>query len=419
MKMRKLRKLLRSRGRRNVPGDLRERLVNGIPADFSRPAVEPVRDGGNVFIRRKYEVACAAVAVVIVVALLHFTTGEEGPFNLDFPGFEGKRSVLNIGLVSEAFADVIRNLENAGAFAIEMEVRTGRHEPFTHVAPGRPFSRVKLWLELPSERFAAGRMRTENEVRRTVFDGESTLYYDIEGGESKIWNSGKIDERLASPARWLREYLPIAETAVSVDTILEKGVPTVSLTIREKGDELESGFEPAFFNEFDRRTVFSWEAGTNLLTGLEKFVTHDGGEVPVARLRSIEYYDYLDNGVFSFDLPEGIRPMTAAERDDPRYAELDPVEVAGLIFQGWKDRNWDGVRIFCESEGAIDWMKEHALLDYRITDEPKRRNPDYPSIGVPYELLVRKGSGDEGRKRHYLWLRNDNEMNRYVYDGGL
>ncbi|MSS72779.1 MAG: hypothetical protein EXS64_14995 [Candidatus Latescibacteria bacterium] len=408
MKVRNLGKTLRSTAPGGVPADLRDRLVEAIPAEFRLVSAGPVR-GLLVPTRRK--LVYLAIAASLLIAGIHFTgvMGSKKPRTDHLAG-------TSFGFVSVAVADVVRNLENFGALYVEMDLRTGNRENFEFIAPENDFTRVKIWLERPTERFKKGRMRVKKEERRTIFNGETTLFYDTENGEAKLFQGGRVDAQLSGPARWVRDSVPPPGASVSLDTLANgRGSSIARLTIRETGAPLEPGSSPVFFSEFDRRIVIFWETNTRRLTDLEKYVTQNGKEVLVAKIRSIEYRDQFADDVFSQKLPEGIHIMEVADSGNQQYSEMEPEEVARVMFTAWMNEDWDKVRVFCESRLIITYMKTTPLASFKITGPKFKRNPKYPGWQVPYELVFKNG----GVKRLALALRNDNKMKRYIWDGGL
>lgn len=160
----------------------------------------------------------------------------------------------------------------------------------------------------------------------------------------------------------------------------------------------------------------SWESGTNLLTDIEKHVTYDGDEVLVEKLRSIDYRDRLPDLLFTVEVPRGVRLTAYAEPRSNAYADLGPVEVTEVVLEAWKHRQWNRIRPFCDSEALIAWMRTERLVEFTITGPPEGAN--YAGYKVPCELVFNGLLGTRSRHTH-LALRNDNRMERYVYDGGL
>ena len=411
MKTADLRAILRSKPSRPVPPDLRYKLVAAIPdvLPFEAPASAWMS-------RRRW--AYAAAAACLVAAALHF--GGWRPWSA---GSARHSASASLSLVPAAFANVVENLRQAGALVIELEQRTSGRENFEHVDPASPFVPVHVWLERPSARFAQGRMRVEKPDRRVVFNGQSTLFYfspvEEKGlsapGEAKVYPGGRIDAQLSDPARWLEDNRGNAQAKVTVDTVKgTDGSPVTRLTIEEKGVELAGGYEPWFYDQFDRRTVVCWNGQSGVLTDLEKHVRHAGQEVMVVKLRSIEYRDRLEDRVFSHDLPEGTHLQALADPGSQRYSNLGPAEVARTFFNAWKEKDWDTVRLFCDNNLVLVYMRLTELQSFKITGEPFKRDPRYAGFHVPYELVFANGV-----KKHALAVRNDNPEKRWMWDGGL
>lgn len=410
MKVRNLEKTLRSTVPREVPADLRDRLIEAIPADFG-----PVQaDAGPVpsrFSPTRRKLIYLAAAAVLLIAALHFT----GVLPLTGPRSD-RLAGTSFDFVSLAVADVIRNLEDFGALYVEIDQRTREQESFEFLNPKYDFLKIRAWLERPSERFKKGRMRIEKDTRRVVFNGDSTLIFFKKSSEAKFFKGGRIDYQLIDPAKWVEKSLPRTGASASLDTLVDGNrVSITSLTIQEKGQYPEPGHEPTFIMEFDRRTVISWETATRRLVGFERYVMDKGQEVLAARLRSIEYRDHFDDEVFSHRLPEGTHLMEVADAGNPKYSQMGPEEVANFIFTAWRNEEWEDIRLFCEGQAIINWMKAHPLASFRVSGPKFKWNLIYPGHQIPFELVFKDGRVHKGA----LALRNDNRMKRYVFDGGL
>ena len=340
MHIRDLEKRLRSAGKRNVPADLRDRLVNAIPEDFGKSLPVKTEPWRRALRAPKSRFALAAVAADVAFAVVDFIGGSK------LGGLRHGLSGVSLSFVAAAIADIVDNLEAPGALYIELDLRTRRQEPFEFVEVEGDFSRITIWLERPSERFEKGRMRVEKKERKTVFDGRNTLFHDIEFGDASIRPGGNVDMQLEDPARWFDEHLSSTDVDASVDAATgSAGESIARLTLLEKGAELHPNSRPAFYSEFDRRTVISWDTDTKRMTDLERYVMHNGQEVMVAKLRAIDYGDRFEDEVFSHNLPESARMMAIADPENEAYSEMDPVEVATFFFNAWKNEEWDKVKV--------------------------------------------------------------------------
>lgn len=385
-----------------APVELRDRLVGAIPEQLA-PRAEPQAR----WLRPRW--AYGAAAACLLVAALHL--GGLLPW-------QASQAKAPFSLVPAAFASVVENLKNTGAFVLSLDVRAAGSENFEAIDPEAPFAPVQIWLERPSARFEKGRMRVEKPERWVVFDGQATLFYitnaQLNTADAKIYPGGRIDQQLADPARWLEEYAPSNSAQVRIDT-LKGGRILTRLSVQEEGIETAEGWHPVFYDQFTRRTVISWDAQTRQLVDLEKYVQHQGREVLVAKLRSITFRESLEDSLFSQALPAGTHVMGVADPTNQRYSDLGPVEVARKLFQAWQEEDWDTARLFCESDLIVTYMRLNKLKSYRITGQPFKFIPIYPGYQVPYELVFESGEV----KKFALALRNDNEVKRYIWDGGI
>ena len=181
MKIKELKKLLSSNVVREIPPDLRDELVRSIPDDFKQTASEQKGTWQTIFAPSKRKFAYTAVAAVALFVVFSFI----GPRSGDSPANP-------FSPVSAAVAEVIENLESKAALYIELDMRTGKRESFEYVDPENDFSRIKIWLEHPSDRFKNGRMKIEKKERKTVFNGESTLFHILELDEAKFLMAAEL-----------------------------------------------------------------------------------------------------------------------------------------------------------------------------------------------------------------------------------
>lgn len=401
--MKKIRRSLQTVERPPIPEGFRERLVEAVPDTIG----DPNRS------RRRYRFRYVAAAVVILAAgLMWLRDDKDSGVPVPAPPFE-------IAFASAAMADVTTAMMDPQAIYLEVDIRTRPNEPFDYVQPEADFIRVHIWLERPSDRFPNGRMRLDKPGhRQVIFNGESTLITltMMDRQEAKHFSGGRIDRMLADPSAWLSALSPSNQAHVTIDTVTAvDGVWEAQMTVTETGQELAGGSTRAFYPEFDRKAIVAWETDTRRLRNIERYVLVEGKEVQVSGLRTIRYSDGFDDSVFSHDLPDGVHVMAVKDPDDAELSRLGPEEVAHRFFEAWKREDWDTVSQFCESSLVIWYMRLEGIETYRITGPKFKRNPQYPGWHIPYELGLKSG----GMKRHAIALRNDNKMNRYVFDGGI
>ena len=325
-------------------------------------------------------------------------------------------SPLDIALVSAAMADVSSALMDPAAIYVEVGIRTRPHEPFDYVEPDAEFTDVQIWLERRSDRFEQGRMRIEKKERKIVFDGTNTLFHMITHGEAKFFPGGRIDRQIADPAQWLASLAPTDRADVAVDTfVAADGVRETQVTIREEGDVLAEGEHPGHFPDFDRRTVVSWGADTQRLRNIEKYVDHEGREVLISTIRSIQYVDGFEVGVFAHDLADSVHIAEVTDPGNPELAKLTPEEVTRRYFGAWMQKDWDGMRLFCEYEVYIWYARMNPIASYRVTGTRFKAMERFPGWMVPYEIVFEGG----GTKRFRLALKHNRTAQRWMLSGGI
>jgi hypothetical protein len=174
--------------------------------------------------------------------------------------------------------------------------------------------------------------------------------------------------------------------------------------------------EPSFLGDFDRETEVVWDLATQRLLELRRWV-YDGDQRRLfSELTSVEYLDSIEDDTFRIDLPADVRwgGVTDAPAD---IAALGPREVTVRLFEAASKGDRPMLEQLCPSPATVDFLLDvtHRPSELLFVGEPFRSG-DYPGVYVPYRVRF----GPDGRvKEHNLALRDDNPMQRWVYDGGI
>jgi hypothetical protein len=122
-----------------------------------------------------------------------------------------------------------------------------------------------------------------------------------------------------------------------------------------------------------------------------------------------------------WNITGGINPEETAVKilpDNAKYEKMTPQQAAETFFKACAERQWDEVLKFWPMSGTderFERMKEYlGGLEIISIGEPFKKG-EYPGWFVPYEIRLKSG----GVKKWNLAVRNDNPMNRYVFDGGI
>jgi len=397
MRDRELKKRLRALREPEAPPELGARLERGIPDTVRQP--ESMRRPGRVWTMPK--MAAVAAGTFAMTITLWLVTG----FIL---GLFGPPVVANV------LAPVAAATDRIQAVHVVLSMLTREGEDFSYVnLDGEP-QRVEAWVEWPQGPGESGRARMDKVDRIYAFDGTGTVFYHPKRNEAYKGRGRGIDLDLFWPAAWVRYLRSIPSSEVEVVAHDENGGKG-RLVLRQKGVRVE-GLEPSFLGDFDREIEVEWDTDTYLLTGLRRWVYHEGQRVLFSELESIEYLESVDDETFRPDLPRDVR--WGGVKDAPiEVLALGPREVAIRFFEAVKSGDRETLELYCGSPSMVDWLLEeaHGQTELVFLGEPFRGG-NYPGVYVPYRVRF----GKEGRvKEHNLALRNDNDQRRWVYDGGI
>jgi hypothetical protein len=385
---RKLEQMLRGLERPEVPEDLRARLIGDIPPEFRFRPRRSLRIGGRIM-----KATFAAASILAAVAVTLFLIVQSHRISLAY-----------------ALTPVVETLEQATGLHFVGAVRSRPGEPFDYIAVDVPLQDQEIWIEAGP--YGPTRMRLEKPDRLFTFDGETTLFVNRRTAEYAESPGGHVPDHLLDPQMWLRRLIDRYGDEVKIETRETADGRDIEATVLETGVPVE-GREPAFWNEFDRRTEIRWDRDSNRLLEMRRFVETGRRDLLVAEIHRVEYFDTLDGDLFRAEIPAGAGRIEVIEAGE-EYNRLGPAEVARVFWTAAAAGNWDRLRIFCPSPALIDSFKDNRPIEILDIGEPFRTG-GYIGWYVPYRVRFADGS----EKGHNLALRNDNAWGRYVYDGGI
>lgn len=309
-----------------------------------------------------------------------------------------------------ALTPVVETLEGATGLHFVGAVRSRAGEPFNYVAVDAPLQDQEIWIEMGP--YGPTRMRLEKPDRVFTFDGDTTRFVNRRTGEYAESPGGHVPGQLIDPQLWLHGLIDRYGDAVKIETREINDGRDIEATVVETGVPVE-GREPAFWNEFDRRTEIRWDRETNRLLEMRRTIEDGRRDLLVAEIRRVEYFDDLDGDLFRAAIPDGAGRIEVIEAGE-EFSRLGPGEVAREFWTAAAAGDWDRLRIFCPSPALIDSFKDNRPVEIVEIGEPFRTG-GYAGWYVPYRVRFA-----DGRERdHNLALRNDNAWGRYVYDGGI
>ena len=376
------------------PPDLAHRLERGIPASFRRR-----EDGGarRRMVMMKIGVTSAAVAALVWGALA-LLPGPSGP-----------------GVSLAAVLDpVARASGSAPAVHVVLRVlsRAGEDFNFVDLEAAAPLT-YEAWIEMPAGDAAGGggRARISKGDRIYAFDGTETISWHPPRNEASRTPGCALDLEQFWPAAWVRQMRDAAAAEVRER---REARGSATLVLREPGVPVR-GRAPAFLQEFDRETEITWSLGDDRLTGLKRWVLHDGRRL-VSELVSIEYLPAVDARVFDVDLPADVRWVALRQAPDELLA-MGPREVARRFLLAAIAGDRDTLELLGASPRFVEIVAGLEVTEVVSLGEPFRTGA-YPGLYVPY--VIRTGRGDAASTRRYnLAVRNDNPQRRWVFDGGI
>jgi hypothetical protein len=101
--------------------------------------------------------------------------------------------------------------------------------------------------------------------------------------------------------------------------------------------------------------------------------------------------------------------------DNEKYKKMTPQEAAQAFFEACAQENWDEVQKFDTSPLSEDFKKTYGGLKIVSLGVPFQVKGGYHGWQIPYEIKLKDGEV----KKWNLLMHNNNQAERYVFDGGL
>jgi hypothetical protein len=186
---------------------------------------------------------------------------------------------------------------------------------------------------------------------------------------------------------------------------------------RAEGDYTNDWLKNKSIDDSDHRRVYTFDAQTRLLEGLQVYIHTDSKDVLVFEITEIEYNVQLPSGLFTLTLPKEVVEFKQAQilPDNEKYEKMTPEEAARAFFLACAEENWEEMLKFWCMSAADQRIKEY-LGGLKIISIGKAfKSGLYGGWFVPYEIQLKSG----GVRKFNLAVRNDNPARRYVVDGGI
>jgi len=351
----------------------------------------------------------AAAAVITVVAAISITFWT--------------KSIPTVS-AAQVLAQAAEAIANLRSVHIKAEIRTLPRDNFELIGLDYDFVPNEMWKEFDGTR--QGKWRIEKPGRVVVMDGKSALLlikpnHAAKGGV----NSGFVQwlKPLLDVDKVLDSELQLAKVH-SCELLLahQTGVDgreklVVTVEAAAQGDFSNDWCKNKSIPESDNCRIYTFDAQTKLLEGLEVYVHTAKEDVLVLKITDIEYNVDIDPSLFALELPQDVtwygEPKELA--DNQKYQQMTPKEAATAFFQACAGQNWDEVLKFWPASAVDQGLKDYlGGLEIISIGEPFKSGI-YFAWFVPYEIKLKNGE----TKKFNLAVRNDNPAKRYVVDGGI
>ncbi|MHC4457520.1 MAG: hypothetical protein ACYS0I_10600 [Planctomycetota bacterium] len=285
------------------------------------------------------------------------------------------------------------------------------------------FVPIQIWKVFDG---GIGKWRIECPARVIVSDGNTAkqLCNSTWATERPAYDSiGWFPLNLVDVDRIIGRELIIAQQHGSYFELFEENGENgltkmvVMITATAQGDFTNDYLKNKSFEMSDNTRIYTFDAETKLLENLRMYINTEVNDVLVFEMTKIEYNTINDFSVFDLQFPENVIWWQKAEilPDNEKYQQMTPKETAEAFFEACANEDWDEYLKFNPASDVSTGMKQYlGGLEIISIGEPFKSGL-YPGWFVPYEIKLKSGQ----IKKHNLALRNDNQAERYVVDGGI
>jgi hypothetical protein len=362
------------------------------------------------YTKRGLGFVAAAAVIIIVVGLMANVFHETIP----------------TASATQVLQDAINAILDVQSVHMKAKMRTLPGDNFGLIGLNYDFVPIEMWKQTDANGLL--QWRVEKPIRVLLMDGKTTtmLIRPNHGARTeKALQLGCYDSwmgRLLNVQDLLDSELQNAKNNPDREVHLnhqeiggrDKLVLKIDITTSiAKDDYLRN----KFLTESDHTKVYTFDAKTKLLEGLQVYVHTDKEDVLIFEIEDIEYNCDIKPDVFTLALPEDIiwyvQPQPLANNE--KYASMTPEQVARAFFEACAAENWDEVLKFWNATAIDQGLKDYLGGIKIISIGTPFKSGGYGGWFVPYEIQFKNG----GTKKMNLAVRNDNPAKRYVVDGGI
>ncbi len=374
------------------PG-FKERVMNEI-ANTSAQA--PSRRFMHRFTLPRLALAGTAAFLVLMAAPL-FTTS-------------GKQQALQL------MAQSVQSMAGVDSVHITARMRTLPRENFEYINPQEDWVPLEIWKQFGN----MPRWRVEKPGRVAAMDGTSSVLFmkpdrAVRGGV----RTGFLDwlDMLLDTGAVMDTEMRSARAGTSSLKVARAGTTeVVTVTRKAQGEFTNDWLRNKGITSADQTRIYRFDAATHRLAAMQIVLHANGKDTPVFEITGMRYNDALDPALFTVALPENVNwSVDAADMPVTETLPRNAKEAAKLLFESLAASDWKRARmVIPDSRVADTYGQAYGGLKLISLGEPFQSGL-YPGWFVPYEIQLKSG----GVKKHNLALKNLNQAQRWVLDGGL
>lgn len=302
-------------------------------------------------------------------------------------------------------------------------MRTIAHDNFEMIGLEYDFVPIEMWKQFTP----TSKWRVDKSGRVAVMDGNELVM---------LIKSKPPEAAKAGPKSGLVGFL---KSLLDVDKVLDRelaiavkegsdlqlthqqgrdGAEELMVTINTKATVNPNDWlRNKYIEESDTRRIYTFDAKSKLLKGLQIFVKTKNADVLVLEISQVECNPKLAPDLFVLELPKDTvwfqEPQVLP--DNKKYEAMTPEETARAFFEACEKEDWGEVQKFWCTTAIPEDLKRY-LGGLKLINLGKAfKSPGYGGYFVPYEIKLKDGY----TKKMNLAVRNDNPAHRYVVDGGI
>jgi hypothetical protein len=311
-----------------------------------------------------------------------------------------------------------------GSVHLRGQLRTQPQDNFSYIDPNCQFYPIELWKQFEPE----VKWRIEKPARVAVMDGQSTTLFIKPNLAMKL----PLPAATAFDTDWLHRIANLSNTLTNeLQNALAKGWKLALaeeraaggrtkavVTVEAKANVPDNDYlKNKFLDTSDTRRVYRFDTQTELLEGVQVYVTRSSGDVLVFELQQIEYNQPMAASLFQLALPQDVTWYQEPKKlpDNNKYASMSAEQAARAFFEACGRSDWTEVAKFFQFMPFNDQIKAYVSGMTIVSLGESFTSEGYPGRFVPYEIKLKIGEV----KKFNLALKKDPKTGRWFIDGGF